>query len=560
MTGRLPFAPVLLGRRIEDDAPVRLSADELVRHLAVFGTTGSGKTSTLLALVCQLMDRGRGFLFCTSKHDPLVPRALAWAAFKRHQLWRLRIVDPMHPVHSYNPIATRNPLLLAKLYQSQLPPIEPGSEAQHYHDIAFEFLAVACRALVATQLAHTPEDLYHIAANWDTVRPLLERRLRAVGRADALVDLDGFFRRFYRGSQFQVDLARSELSGLTATLNALQMTRFGEVVAQARSDVNLLEDCRRARWIYMGLPRASDADAGRFGRMFLTDLIAVIDEIQSSEGTLAHAPFTIILDEFPSYAVQEFAVVFEQARSAGIALIMGAQAVSGLSDRSSGLSEQFRDRVLGNCAHIISFRIGPGEGARYLAEYVGQADRRFEQVSETTSAGRSWSPLSPWAWLGLSNESRQRAAFHGWRVQKDRLLESRALTHELAQRGEAYWLSAKDGAAPFRFRAVWSDTADAPQQWPYWERCARWSPHPPRLLNLGVEVRARQLRQSAPGTPAETGAAQGRPSEPAPAPAAALAGSASRPPQPGAEGRPGAPRRRPRRGPPPGLAFTPPGT
>ena len=83
---QLPFAPLVFGRRSDTGDMVEIDADELVRHLAVFGTTGSGKTSLFLALMLQLMDRGRGFIVCTTKHDPTMPRALAWAALQRQQL------------------------------------------------------------------------------------------------------------------------------------------------------------------------------------------------------------------------------------------------------------------------------------------------------------------------------------------------------------------------------------------------------------------------------------------------------------------------------------------
>jgi type IV secretory pathway TraG/TraD family ATPase VirD4 len=124
-----------------------------------------------------------------------------------------------------------------------------------------------------------------------------------------------------------------------------------------------------------------DVDGGQLGRLFLTDLIMAIDEIQRTEGELVHVPFVIVLDEFPSYALPQFARVFEQAGSTGIGILLGAQTVSSLSDRASGLSEGFRDRVLGNCAHILSFRVGPGEGAEYFSKFTGKADRPIVQVS-----------------------------------------------------------------------------------------------------------------------------------------------------------------------------------
>src|SRR2546425_12636593 len=99
----------------------------------------------------------------------------------------------------------------------------------------------------------------------------------------------------------------------------------------------------------MGLPAAMDVDGGQLGRLFLTDLIMAIDEIQRTEGELVHAPFVIALDEFPSYALPQFARVFEQDRSSGIRIILGAQTVSSLSHHTAGLSEGFRHRRLVNC-------------------------------------------------------------------------------------------------------------------------------------------------------------------------------------------------------------------
>src|SRR5437660_1267145 len=79
----------------------------------------------------------------------------------------LGVFDPAHPVHVYNPTATTNPLALASLYFSQLPPIEPSSEAKHYHDIQFEFLLLACSAIMATGLRHVPNDILQLARSYE---------------------------------------------------------------------------------------------------------------------------------------------------------------------------------------------------------------------------------------------------------------------------------------------------------------------------------------------------------------------------------------------------------
>ena len=228
----LPFAPLRLGRREDTGGWVEFSEGELVRHLAVFGTTGSGKTSLLLAMMLQLMDRARGFIFCTTKHDPLMPRALAWAAHQRQQLWRLRVFDPAHPVHNYNPTATRNPVTLAKLYHSQLPRIEPGSEAKHYHDLAMEFLLVACKAILGTGLQHVPDDLNQLASNYDLAAPDLRRSLRAVGKQDLMANVDAFFRRFFRRDEFLIAAFVFMRFPSESSISALRQDRFEDRLKQ----------------------------------------------------------------------------------------------------------------------------------------------------------------------------------------------------------------------------------------------------------------------------------------------------------------------------------------
>lgn len=209
-------------------------------------------------------------------------------------------------------------------------------------------------------------------------------------------------------------------------------TRSRENIAlTASSELSPLRALCKGECVYLGLPRAQDKEAGRFGQLFLADLDAAIQEIQFTEGRLAHAPFTIILDEFSSYAIPEFTAVFEQARSAGIGVVVSVQTPSALADQQRGLGLEFRDAVVGDCGTILSFRLGPGDGARYLAEYVGKAERWFPTESATQSRGRTWHILNPSSWFGLTSRTDQRMRFSGARLMKDQVLEARALTQGL---------------------------------------------------------------------------------------------------------------------------------
>ena len=324
-----------------------------------------------------------------------------------------------------------------------------------------------------------------------------------------MTELDSFFDRFRIGGQWRLDLAQSALAGLTAALEALRVGRMERLFRRPSSDLSLLRAIRRAAIVYMGLPRAQDKESGRFGQLFLADLDAVIQEIQASEGRLAHAPFTIILDEFASYAIHEFAAVFEQARSAGIAVIVSVQTPSALADIQRGLSEEFRDACVGNCGTILSFRLGPGRGAQYLSDYVGKADRWFVQESQTEGRSRTWHALDLGPWFGLTARSDQRSRFTGVRQQKDQVLEARELTQTLTRVGEAYLLSPP---GPLRLWTEWADAEAAPADWPYREALARWEPAPPRPLDLGRRVRLTLLARAEQAAAASRNGGRARPS------------------------------------------------
>ncbi|MGH7357521.1 MAG: type IV secretory system conjugative DNA transfer family protein, partial [Candidatus Rokuibacteriota bacterium] len=489
----LACAPITLGRQADIGAPVTLTADRLERHVFVSGATGTGKTAFLLALAVQMLDRGRGVLFCTTKHDPALPRALAWAAARRDRLSQFWLFDAMQAAHLYNPTATDNPLLLVRQILALLPPVPPGSEAAYHQDVVRQFLLAAVRAMMATGREPVLDDVLQLAMHPDLALPILRQTLQAVGALELMTELDSFFDRFRIGTQWRLDLAQSALAGLTAALEALRVGRMERLFRRPSSDLSLLRAIRRAAIIYMGLPRAQDKESGRFGQLFLADLDAEIQEIQATEGRLAHAPFTIILDEFASYAIHEFAAVFEQARSAGIAVIVSVQTPSALADAQRGLSEEFRDACVGNCGTILSFRLGPGRGAQYLSDYVGKADRWFVQESQTEGRSRTWHALDLGTWFGLTARSDQRSRFTGVRQQKDQVLEARELTQTLTRVGEAYLLSPP---GPLRLWTEWADAEAAPADWAYREALARWEPAPPRALDLGRRVRLTLLARA----------------------------------------------------------------
>ncbi len=492
----LAYAPLTLGYAADTGVPVTLDRETLTQHGCVLGQTGTGKTAFLASLAVQQIQQGGGLIFCDTKRDARLLRALVYAAWHADRADQVRVFDVARPVHSYNPAASTNPLLVVRKTMQLLSRVPPGSEAEYHQDQVRLFLIHAVRALTATGLTPLIEDIQCLASDPDQALPILRQILGRRGALDYYAELMNYFRRFGfgerpDGERFRLGEARDSLSALTAAVGAITAGRLTKNFAKADGDLNLLESIRKDHLVYLGLPRQQDKEYGRFGELFLADLDAAIKEIQETEGRLANAPVLVILDEFPSYAIPDFAAVFEQARSAGVALIAGIQTLSGLADRAKGLSEEFRDRVLGNCATKVCFRLGEGESAEFLSKYVGKIVRPFLQESQTVSKGRSWNILTPSTWLGITQQSATRAGFTGTRMMKDLVLEGRVLTQLLAPRGQAILLG--HGPDPIALWTSWIDDEAVPAGWPFMRVLPRIERAQPPLLGLARLVRERRL-------------------------------------------------------------------
>jgi hypothetical protein len=94
-------------------------------------------------------------------------------------------------------------------------------------------------------------------------------------------------------------------------------------------------------------------------------------------------PFLAFLDEMSSYSTETLAVMFEQARSARVALFPAIQTDSGLSN----ISEDFKERIMANTEIKIFFKLSSQATAETASESIGVTKRVAS--SETSSQGTS---------------------------------------------------------------------------------------------------------------------------------------------------------------------------
>ena len=105
----------------------------------------------------------------------------------------------------------------------------------------------------------------------------------------------------------------------------------------------------------------------QIGRMILQDLKVLSNQIQSGQKQFSYDLCACFIDEFGSFATNDFADFLKMARSSRIGIHLFCQ---GLSDLSK-VNHDFKNQIIGNTASKILFRQDVGKDAEEWAGMAG---------------------------------------------------------------------------------------------------------------------------------------------------------------------------------------------
>jgi hypothetical protein len=165
---------------------------------------------------------------------------------------------------------------------------------------------------------------------------------------------------------------RTALSGMVAQLQSITATDLGNFLSTVFSDLDLATAVEVGMPVWMALPTSADhARANALGRAFLADILAVMADLTGDRRPTPIPPFLILLDEFGSYALAEFAEMLRKAREANIHVVVSLTTIADLQDPTRGLTTSFPDQLLGNAEAIYMGSWAPGT-LKYAEAYYGE--------------------------------------------------------------------------------------------------------------------------------------------------------------------------------------------
>jgi len=379
-----------LGYTKDRHLPLDVENDKAMRHLAIIGQSGVGKTVLGMNLLWQQTARGGGWLFIDAKLDKDTRDQLAYMTrvFGREDEFYVMNVDDPDNSNTYNPLLNGDPDEIASRLLNLLPSSDNNPGSDFYKQSANYALTVLIGALQEAKKRYTFMDL-----------AIMLQSAAAIGKVETLVPLDSqafmvlqvfldtFKKKDKSGVQVDTDKLKQILGGMSGRIAQFAQGKFGKVFNTTAPEIDLTDIVRNNKMCYVMLPTmGKDAAALNLGKMVLSDLRTAVAKMQGlTKSERPNPPFICFADEMGSYVMPGISRVFEQARSAGVMMIPAFQTFANLAS----VSPEFEEMIIGNTWTKCFFKLGSVDSATKAADLIGQRKNYMHSVSASRSESAS---------------------------------------------------------------------------------------------------------------------------------------------------------------------------
>ena len=367
-----PEGIFFLGNRLQDKQELWLKAKDILTHCLLFGTTGSGKTETLVSLSYNALATGSGLFYIDPKASPkLAVQIWQMARFLGRDddfrvlnygtSGKVKGKSPRRLSNTNNPFTFGSAEALTQLLVSLMPASDGANSI--FADKAQALISGVMYALVdlrdkgllklSTSIIRDALALEKCVAL--ALHPELDEESRAsiqaalatsgwIAGRDLKEQPESFAEQFgYAQSYFG-----KALSSLTDTYSHIYGAEDGEVdfadaIMQRRILVVLLPSLEKAPAELASLGKISlsairTACAVGLGANIEGDAADVLEALPTD--TIGIGPYLCIVDEYAAIVTPGFEVVLTQGRGLGIAAIVASQDYAGIMEADKKGAQQ----------------------------------------------------------------------------------------------------------------------------------------------------------------------------------------------------------------------------
>jgi ABC-type cobalamin/Fe3+-siderophores transport system ATPase subunit len=348
---------------------VTISHKELNQHTLVIGTTGSGKTSTLLNIVYNCCSQNLPLIYLDGKGSIKLVDKISRIC---HQFGRTLKVFSIDPGQNITQLSRYNPLAYGNFTEWKNKIItllgEPESRGQeHYATEEQSYINLVCEILNKSNkqidleaflgyLSH-PDELQKLA---NKQSPEIARRLVQFGSTNKTNDIIKMLELFYHSHYGHLFSASS--AAPDRVINLKQSLLNNEIV------------------IFLFDAASFKKDTSQLGKLVINDINSAFSSLgRSGQSVKAFC----IFDEFAAYASPNMSNILAMQRDNGMHAIIGTQSIHAISEESQQV-RRIAVELIANCNTFIIHKINDAHDIRLLQETIGkEAKFRMHSISNT---------------------------------------------------------------------------------------------------------------------------------------------------------------------------------
>jgi intracellular multiplication protein IcmO len=360
-----------LGNEERENSQLWFKLGDVLTHMLVFGTTGSGKTETLVSFAFNALAMGSGFFYIDPKAAPKLATQIYMMCRMCGRDDDYRILNyltqgkpqfgsrvPKKMSNTNNPFAFGSAESLTQLIVSLIPPAE-GSNAifsQNAQTLvtALMYALVEMRDKGEVELDIGTIREYMTLNNYTALAERKDLSIATIGALESFLTSVGW----QKGKGQQQPRSLAEQYGYARSYFGLSLASltdtYGHIYATNKGEVDMYDCIKNRRVLVTMLPslEKSPQELQNLGKIALSAVrtaIAIglgssiegtVEDVLDSLPTDSPKPFLSITDEYAAIPTPGYAEVLTQGRGLGVGAIVASQDYAGIKKADEAGAQQ----------------------------------------------------------------------------------------------------------------------------------------------------------------------------------------------------------------------------